>query len=520
MFIWTDRNLDERVQTDEVALHHTRVRGLTVMDDLSFCVASLGGRAARLRPTAFSVEGVPSYELDAAEMLAEGVLGPRSSGGAQMLADDSDEMVVTLGVAPFHSMSICGVRNGSPSWSYPSLWPGLHASHHAARPDRPGELVGTTRLLGGFIHPRGSQVGPLWAVNGNMGNFYLFTRDGLFVATVFRDSRQGKPWRMPIAERGMSLEGLTLHDENFWPTIAETPDGEIYAVDGSNSSLVRLDGLDSLRPIGYRTVEVTAELLSASQEFVIEREARRQKTLGRGVLSAAIRRAAPRVDGKLDDWTAASWVEIDRRGAGANFNSNAKPYNIRGAVAVAGGRLYAVWDTQDRRLLRNSGEIPNALFKTGGALDLMLGTDPGASAKRRAPVAGDLRLVITRVGNATRGLVYRQVVPGTAAGDRIPFSSPWRTITFDAVEDVSASVTLAEDRNGCYEVSVPLAVLGLTPKVGGRIKADMGILRGSGSETTARCYWSNKATGITADVPSEAMLTPHLWGTLEWVGEK
>ena len=27
-------------------------------------------------------------------------------------------------------------------------------------------------------------------------------------------------------------------------------------------------------------------------------------------------------------------------------------------------------------------------------------------------------------------------------------------------------------------------------------------------------YWSNKATGITADVPSEAELTPGLWGDI------
>ena len=49
-----------------------------------------------------------------------------------------------------------------------------------------------------------------------------------------------------------------------------------------------------------------------------------------------------------------------------------------------------------------------------------------------------------------------------------------------------------------------------------KIRGDIGILRGNGTETTARSYWSNKATAITADVPSEAALTPHLWGTIEW----
>jgi hypothetical protein len=49
---------------------------------------------------------------------------------------------------------------------------------------------------------------------------------------------------------------------------------------------------------------------------------------------------------------------------------------------------------------------------------------------------------------------------------------------------------------------------------------DIGILRGNGTETTARSYWSNKATGITADVPSEAALTPHLWGAVQWTTVK
>jgi hypothetical protein len=35
-----------------------------------------------------------------------------------------------------------------------------------------------------------------------------------------------------------------------------------------------------------------------------------------------------------------------------------------------------------------------------------------------------------------------------------------------------------------------------------------------------RVYWSNKATGLTSDVPSEAMLTPQLWGTWQFVAPR
>jgi hypothetical protein len=144
------------------------------------------------------------------------------------------------------------MKGGKAVWSYPNPWPGLHASHHAARPTFPGQVIGVTRLMGGFVNPKGSDVGPPWAVNANMGNFYLFTRDGLFVATVFEDVRKGTLWKMPVARRGMPLKGISLHDENFWPSISQTPDGQVYIVDGANCSLVRLDGLETLRRIPRR----------------------------------------------------------------------------------------------------------------------------------------------------------------------------------------------------------------------------------------------------------------------------
>jgi hypothetical protein len=108
--------------------------------------------------------------------------------------------------------------------------------------------------------------------------------------------------------------------------------------------------------------------------------------------------------------------------------------------------------------------------------------------------------------------LFRAVVPGTK--EPVPFSSPWRTVTLDKVEDVSEEVELA-GQDGNYEFSIPLSVLGLELKPGDRIKGDLGVLRGNGFQTLQRVYWSNKATGITADVPSEAELTPRLWGWWE-----
>jgi hypothetical protein len=216
------------------------------------------------------------------------------------------------------------------------------------------------------------------------------------------------------------------------------------------------------------------------------------------------------VDGRLEDWSAAEWVTIDDRGTSANFDSNSKPYGVKAALAVSGNRLYAAFRTGDPKLLLNSGDAV-APFKTGGALDIMLGVDPKADPERRAPVEGDERLLITKVGDSTQAVIYRARVPGTK--NPIPFSSPSRTITIDEVRDVSDQVILA-GVGGDYEWSVPLSVLGLEPKDGLAIRGDIGVLRGNGFQTLQRVTWHDKATAITSDVPSEAELKPRLWGEL------
>lgn len=516
-FVWSDINGDAQVQPEEVQTVKGAVGSVTVAPDLSFVASRVGTNAMRFAPQKFSPTGAPVYDLNKGEILSTGAQGPASSGGDQALWHESGWTVLTTPSKPWSPMSVGAVFKGEARWSYPSLWPGLHASHESPAPDRPGLLIGTTRLLGDFLTPRNSDAGPLWCVNGNQGNMYLFTADGLFVAELFKDVRRGPMWAMPSAQRGMSLNGLTLHDENFWPSITQTKDGLVYLVDGGRSSLVRVDGLETIRRLPETTVTITADDLARARAYFVEAEAQRQQSRGRGVLTVALRDTAPVVDGLLADWSGADWVDIDKSGVAAFFDSNTKPYDVRGALTVASGRLFAAFRTGDANLLRNSGEMANALFKTGGALDLMIGADANADERRGKPAVGDSRLLVTQVKGRTVALLYRAIVPGTT--EPVPFSSPWRTITLDRVEDVSAQVQLA-GTNGIFEISIPLATLGLKPQPGQKLKGDLGILRGNGGQTVQRVYWSNKASGIVADVPSEAELTPKLWGRLEFTGGK
>ncbi len=506
IFVWSDANDDGQVQPAEVESRLAECSGITVMSDLSFFAARVNGQAIRFAPTSLSVQGVPKYDLAKGQILAKGVLAPASSGGSQVLTTDDGWTALTLGQSPYSALSVTGAKNGEAMWSYPNLWPGLHASHRAPRATFPGELIGTTRLLGGPFSPVGSEVGPLWALNSNKGQVYLFTMDGLFVATVFEDTRVGKSWRMPQAERNLDLSELTLGEENFWPTISQTPEGQVYLVDGSRMALVHLEGLDTLRRLPEMPLKVSADDLKQAQSYLVNLEAQRQKEQGTNTLQVALNAKALVVDGVLDDWKGADFADID-------FKASGKSTDVSGAISIAGDRLYAAWNTGNEKLLLNSGELPTAPFKTGGALDLMLGTDPKANPNRANPVMGDLRLLVTQSKGKTLAVLYRAVVPGTK--EPVPFSSPWRTITLDRVEDVSAQVQLAA-KGGNYEISVPLALLGLQPQAGQSITGDIGILRGDGAQTMARTYWSNKASGITSDVPAEAQLTPQLWGKIEF----
>jgi len=390
------------------------------------------------------------------------------------------------------------------------------AKYGPGRIPEPGELVGTTRLLGFPVIPGGgSNAGEIWGINTNSGVLYLFTTEGLFVASLFKNgwiaAHQG-----PRAVRGMLMNECSTEGESFFPTITQTPDGNVYLVAVEHtSSIVRIDGLDSIRRLPPWQIAVSPEQIEACRRFTVEAEAARVAAQGRSSMTVAMPATPPAVDGDLTEWTKADWVTIDA--------------GTCAAAAVADDRLVVAYHTTHADLLKNSGAEPwQGIFKTGGALDVMVGLNrPGN--KNPAAVEGDLRLIVALVEGKPRTVLYRPVVPGTPASERVPFSSPSRTIYHDRVTDISAEVTLAIGKsatrppwaspdaknvpNGtAIELSVPLKTLGLSPKPGLAIAGDLGILKGDGAHTTFRACWHNQATGLVQDVPGEATLQPMLWG--------
>ncbi|MBA3937067.1 MAG: discoidin domain-containing protein, partial [Planctomycetes bacterium] len=256
-FAWSDRNHDGKVDAEEVTFHRDEVGAVTVQPDLSLATST--GLVAK--PTGFDASGVPLYDAGTATAVVPGGRIANTSGGGNTMLCPDGWTVMTIPPAPFpQQSSMSGVKDGVVRWTYPSLWPGLHPSHSAPVPDRPGMLIGTTRVLGAPFKPSASDAGWCWAINGNQGVIYLFTSDGLFIATLFHDARQASTWAMPTATRGMHLEDSSIGQENFWPSLTQTADGRVYVV--TNSAIIQVGGLETITRLPAVEFAVGAEQLA------------------------------------------------------------------------------------------------------------------------------------------------------------------------------------------------------------------------------------------------------------------
>lgn len=512
MFVWSDLNGDGQMQPEEVQIISSGengaggVGGVTLMPDLSWIAHRVGGHTIRYAPVRFTPAGVPVYDLSKGEVLSQGAQAPPTTGGDQVLHDpQSGWTVLTTAPKPFLPYGFGGVQNGELKWTFPSMWPGLHAGHDAPVQE-PGMVTASTRLLGPMFQPKGSDAGPMWGINSDRGQLYIFTADGMFVSTLFKDSATAS-FNAPTAKRGMLVNDLSLQGEDFFPTLSSTPQG-IY-IQGEAGSLFSVEGLENVHRLPDQTLDISAGQLAAVQELAVQAEAARQakNAATQRPLTLSIRAKAPVVDGKLDEWPTDSFVTIDvRRVSTGGWPPSYTDSPTQAALAVAGDRLYGAFRTDTPNLLQNRPESLQNLFKTGGALDVQLGN-----------VEGGQRLLITRVGDKTLAVLYRPHDP-QVGGQPWKFTSnigALKTTVIDRVQDVSDQVTLASN-GGDFEFSVPLALLKMSPQAGQSISGDIGVLRGDGVQTLQRVYWHNKATGLVSDLASEAELTPQLWGQMQF----
>ncbi len=530
---WSDLNGNGRPEPDELSFlpldSQEQTRRIVIDADLHVFLAS-PKRLFRLPPSAFGEDGTPRYDMASAETVLAAADGVYRSGSDWLRGADGTLIGIDGPITGFRP-------DGTVRWQYHNQWPSLHAGHRAPRrPEYPGQILATTRALGWPQDLPDPTLGQVWAVNSDKAVMYFFTTDGFFLGTVGGFSPEAPQWRFPRLERNAPLNEANFIGEHFWPTFTRTSDGNYYMVAGKNhASIVRVDGFDTLRRLPEQRFSVTSAQLERAAAHALAATARPTETTD--ALRIPVRSGARQTSGRLDDWEGSEWLALEHRNVTFGNFSQGFPFPwVEVSLAVAADRLHVMVRTFERDLLVNTAENPSLLFKTGGALDIQIGADTSAESGRKAPVAEDRRLLVAqdRQGKPI-AVLYEPVAPEAPAELAATFSSPWRDLRFDRVEEVSGevanavireSVTLTSPRQATqtrtlrqetWEVSATLETLGFKPSSGKSLRGDIGILIGSSGETVQRLYWRNPLGGLVSDIPGEAMLSPAFWGVLEFI---
>lgn len=454
----------------------------------SFGVALDGGADAlvHLEPTGWHESGAPRYPGIRAALDAAPRIAPTAFRQTVTAESTVDRFGITLQNGD--PWMLAYARDGRLRWRMRNQWVGVHGSHQAPLPER-GVMQGNLFFLG--CAPL-DETSDITVLNGNHGRYSYLTTDGLYLDETFRDVRMGG-----------SLDDQWVGGEPFGGFFGRAPDGRFYLQTGGGGyRIYEVQGLDRLQR-RQGTLEVTpAQILAAERRHAATAAAIRAPR-------TATIAAAPRVtvDGKLGEWTARTPLAWDRQGQ----------FAAKAWLAVDADTLYLAYDVRDASPWVNRGTDWQTLFKTGDSVDLQLGTDPEANAKRRDPVPGDIRLLLAPQGDDTVAVLYRHRLGG-ATGNAVTFTSPWRGETVDDVRRLPHAKIAVQRGNGQYavEAAVPLADLGWTPRPGQTYRGDVGVIHGddAGTVNLLRSYWSNDATGLVNDVPGEIMLSPSHWGEL------
>ena len=485
-FIWADRNGDGEVQVAETVLTPKQKNEAV---QLGRADAKLGFWAgtARYEVKEFLPDGTPFYELrpmpfKAGYHMPNGNhfrFGQRAGSGVNEVVDPQGR-----------TLWFYRATHGMDGLNVPPWQPG--------RVDLQFGIAGFGKVQG--------DLGDIFVIAANNGQWNLWTADGLLAGhvTLHQSDPRVKGWPAEHA-RGTKMENITAGQEHFHYFFTQAADGKFYVVMGGMwISVMEVQGLERIRR-GEVELTVTPEMLRRTREWEAQRF---QRDLFARVPVQECPQGAPVLDGRMNE---REWPAVTRIGDWANFGMR---YNA--------DRLFLGWTVEKRGAFTNGGDDFHRYFKTGAAVDVQLGTRADATPGRKAPEAGDIRILVTRAKGRPIAVLYRPVAPNAPKAGRWETSTPaGGTTVFDQVKILDAAVIAVQEDGDRYtiEAAIPLKDLGLAPAPGQVLKMDWGVLStDDGFTTRSRAYWPNPmATGV-ADEPTEARLDPQLWGHVRFAG--
>jgi len=506
-FLWYDKNGDGIPQAAEVQTIDQDLSGAFVGEDLSF---NFGDR--RLRPSGFQANGVPEYDLAKIELMP-------NFGGTKWVTADGRTFVKGI------PNRLYAADGKTVLWDYPNKY-NTHGGYYESnfgynRP--PGVLNQEHFPVGHFtLNNAQGKEEEYFVTNSDAGDWFCYSGDGMLVGCIL-GGPEGyglRQWTMPEWIPGKTdLTDIRAGQEHYHGCVVKGADGKVYAVAGHNHvSIVRVDGLEQVQRMTGSCTVTTADL-DKMRAWELTKAERDRLKMEPKVAKMPYLPNPITPTGSLENWPEDLFFTIhDYWQHSLVFHEFIT--HSQAAIAYDHDKLYVVAWSLDGSV-RNAADDPKLLFKSGEALDITLGLDPNADPKRTAPVAGDLRILISKVKGESMAVLYRPVAPDAPADKRMRFTSPVGETQMDLVEvipDAEIAIKAEAQLKGTrwiIEAAIPWKSLGVAPPtVGTKIRGDIGILQSdqNGIRTVNRLYWSGKSQTVVADLPSEARLTPALWG--------
>jgi hypothetical protein len=501
-YIFADRNGDGKMQTNEVEITPIRAGQGCSLGRFDKQMGIMGG-TLRYEVKEFLKDGTPIYHE--VPVKAPGGFYRFNNGNMFKYAGDS---------LHFKGYNLMSDPAGKPVWTYFAL--SFDVSGLFIPGWSPGLVANEFAIIGHEVEERGD-LGEFFVIHSNTGMWNLWTVDGLLAGRVTRHT--GDPKRRGFGAEykpGTRMDGLTASQEHFHGFFCKTEDDGKYriVIGGDHASIIEVRGLDKFKRF-KKEIEITPAVIEKTQKW--EAANMRQNIFSRSPTLECYF-ATPIINGAIQ---AREWPgEFKRIGRIGEFNA---AYNTR--------HLFLCWKTLRQGPFKNGGDDYRRFFKTGGAVDIKLQTDPRAEPARTEPAKGDIRILLTVTkgpknphGKQTwkpRAVLYQPVAPGTPADQKWETSTfAGGTAKFDRVVELP-NIRMRSTGGTSYivEAAIPLPTLGIRPKEGLALKCDAGILATEeGYKTIERTYWVNRMAVGTTDEPTEARLHPDRWGYIRFQG--
>ena len=525
-FSWTDLNDDGKITADECVIDE-HVKGLgtgwvnRVNENFEIAFGCDGSKIVKFTPERFTEKGYPVYAHLGEPIPAPFVPAHHQQRSASSHLVDMKGNILTLS-KPLMSIA----PDGTVNFRYRNRWPSLHDSHETSESGRKlGELIGTTRFWGAT--KLNDDIGEIVCFNSNLGCAYLMTADGIFLAQLMQDQRCGLHWSYPQFPDSDTLKKTSMQDEHFLGEFQRTKfdgrDALAIVCGKTHASVIEIGGLERARRLPSGSFEVTKKGLAESAM-------RKADSLAKSHVppTYSVKRiASPNGFGGGDDISDL----LDDLGGEASEPKVAlgrPPANVwnNGDLAKgAGGDFFRIFHDgrylyfaytcrENGSSMKNSGKDITTLFETGGAIDLMIQTDAKADPSRKSAARGDIRLLFADLGGKVVCVKYNYDNPKAPKSARVEFKSDVAKTTVSSITELKRVSAWVERSRGFFTLRAVVPLSSIAKDIPNETRLDVGRITGdpSGLVSVERIYWSNKATALMSDRPTQAGVEPRLWG--------